>query len=331
MKNSRRFYLSIFCLLLVAFSFSVPVFASSFYSPQDLQGLQTANIYYSTEASTILREPTLSQDMVFSVPGNTSGIDLADVILFGNVGSDTYATLYFYWTGNYKADFNEIVIQNVPNDFRVTVSAQGYAAMDPTQLISTSLDYVGQRNGWSLYNNYAFSATQTPMLSQVISLQITIDGGSAQLSTLADNDIILSLSVYPYYMGLLDDAQYSQGYADAQEVYSANLQQQKQAAYDRGFSSGRADALTEAQDVLLPAEYLRGKEDGIIIGRNQALEDPGYDLKDLIFAIPQAHVTVLEGFLNWNLLGFNLFDVFQGIVVALLIAVFLRVACKIIF
>lgn len=132
-------------------------------------------------------------------------------------------------------------------------------------------------------------------------------------------------------MGLNDDIEYAKGYKDAQKVYSSNLQQQKQAAYDRGFSSGRADALTEAQDVLLPAEYLRGKEDGIIIGRNQALEDPGYDLKDLIFAIPQAHISAFAGFLNWNLLGFNLFEIFQGIIVGLLIALFLKIACKILF
>lgn len=316
-KKIIPFTLALITLLLC---FTLPAAASKLGAPQTMDGLQTANIVYYLGDSFIFYEPTFTADMVSSTTAYTKGLDLAELVSSIDTGSNSKIRFTLTWQRSDQMSFNAICIKNIPSDFRITVSASGISSLTGSNY-SQSFDYVDQQDGWYRFDSFSYTATQTPPFSQILSLSITIDGGSAHLSTLADDSIVLSLSMLPYNLNAASDLQYNIGYQDAQKVYKDILQQEKQNSYDSGVLEGYSDGLQYAQDVLIPdAEelaradgYAEGKADGLSIADNG-------DLRNLVFAIPEAHLTALEGFTNWDLLGYNLYDLLGGLTTLVIVA-----------
>lgn len=323
----KKFLVLLFAVLLISIS-TINISAASYLAPQDMDGLQNADIKIYLGDLPDPLEPALRSDQVTPTTAYTSGIDIAAIITDTGTLSNTRAQLVFTWPQTAGLNFNAIFIKNIPSDFRITISATGISSFTGSDY-SQSLDYVDQKDGWYRFDSFSFSATQTPVFSQIFSLTITIDGGSALLSTLADDSIILSLSMLPYNINAASDLQYQIGYQDAQKVYKDILQQEKQNSYDSGVLEGYSDGLKYAEDVLIPeAEdlaradgYAEGKADGMSIAENG-------DLRDLIFAIPEAHLTALEGFTNWDLLGYNLYDLFGGLATLVIVAALFMIGFK---
>lgn len=319
-----------FTLVLIALiaCLTLPAAATKLGAPLTMDGLQAANIIYYLGDSFLFNEPTFSSDMVVTTTAYSKGLDLAKLVSSIDTGSNTKIRFTFSWQSSDQMNFNAICIKNIPSDLNITVSVSGYGSM-VSGYYSQAFSYVDQQDGWHRFDSYSFSSTQTPVFRQVISMTITIDGGSAHLSTLADDSIVLSLSMLPYALNAASDLQYNLGYRDAQKVYSENLQIEKQNSFDNGVLKGYKDGLDHARDVLIPeAEdlaradgYAEGKADGLSIAENG-------DLRNLIFAIPEAHLTALEGFTNWNLLGYNLYDLLGGLVVLVIVAVIVKVGLK---
>lgn len=315
-------------LITLFLCFTLPAAASKLGAPQTMDGLQTANIVYYLGDSFIFYEPTFTADMVSSTTAYTKGLDLAELVSSIDTGSNSKIRFTLTWQRSDQMSFNAICIKNIPSDFRITVSASGISSLTGSNY-SQSFDYVDQQDGWYRFDSFSYTATQTPPFSQILSLSITIDGGSAHLSTLADDSIVLSLSMLPYNLNAASDLQYNIGYQDAQKVYKDILQQEKQNSYDSGVLEGYTDGLQYAQDVLIPeAEdlaradgYAEGKADGMSIAENG-------DLRDLIFAIPEAHLTALEGFTNWELLGYNLYDLLGGLTTLVIVAALFMIGLK---
>lgn len=307
-------------LITLLLCFTLPAAASKLGAPQTMDGLQTANIVYYLGDSFIFYEPTFTADMVSSTTAYTKGLDLAELVSSIDTGSNSKIRFTLTWQRSDQMSFNAICIKNIPSDFRITVSASGISSHTGSNY-TQSFDYVDQQDGWYRFDSFSYTATQTPPFSQILSLSITLDGGSAHLSTLADDSIVLSLSMLPYNLNAASDLQYNIGYQDAQKVYKDILQQEKQNSYDSGVLEGYSDGLQYAQDVLIPdAEelaradgYAEGKADGLSIADNG-------DLRNLVFAIPEAHLTALEGFTNWDLLGYNLYDLLGGLTTLVIVA-----------
>ena len=315
-------------LITLILCFILPAGASTLGAPQNMDGLQVANIVYYLGDSFIFYDPTFSSDMIISTTAYSRGLDLAELVSSIDTGSNTKIRFSFTWTSSDEMSFNAICIKNIPSDFSITVSATGISSMTGS-FYSQAFGYVDQQDGWYRFDSFSFSATQTPMFSQILSLTITIDGGSVHLSTLADDSIVLSLSMLPYNLNAASDLQYNIGYRDAQKVYKDILQQEKQNSYDSGVLKGYSDGLDYAQDVLIPeAEdlaradgYAEGKADGMSIAENG-------DLRDLIFAIPEAHLTALEGFTNWELLDYNIYDLLGGLTTLVIVAALVMIGLK---
>lgn len=307
---------------------TLPAGAAELGAPQDMDGLQVANIVYYLGDSFTFYEPTFTADMIVPTTAYTRGLDLAELVSSIDTGFNTKIRFTFTWLASDQMSFNALCIKNIPSDFRITVSAGGISSMTGSSY-SQAFNYVDQQDGWYRFDSFSSSATQTPVFSQILSLDITIDGGSAHLSTLADDSIVLSLSMLPYNLNAASDLQYNLGYQDAQKVYKEILQQEKQNSFDSGVLKGYSDGLDHAQNVLIPeaedlarAEgYAEGKADGLSTAENG-------DLRNLIFSIPEAHLVALEGFTNWNLFGYNLYDILGGIVVLVILAVIVKVGLK---
>lgn len=308
--------------------FILPAAAAKLGAPQTMDGLQAANIVYYLGDSFTFYEPTFSSDMIVSTTAYTHGLDLAALVSSIDTGSNTKISFTFTWLASDQMSFNALCIKNIPSDFQIAVSASGISSMTGSSY-SQAFNYVDQQNGWYRFDSFSYSATQTPVFSRILSLNITIEGGSAQLSTLADDSIVLSLSMLPYNLNAALDLQYQIGYQDAQKVYKDILQQEKQNSFDSGVLEGYNDGLQYAQDVLIPdAEelahadgYAEGKADGMSIAENG-------DLRELIFTIPEAHLTALEGFTNWNLLGYNIYETLGGLATLLIVGCLLLLGLK---
>lgn len=315
-------------LITLIFCLTFPVAAAKLSTPQTMDGLQAANIVYYLGDSFTFYEPTFTSDMITTTTAYTHGLDLAQLVSSIDTGSQTKIRFNFIWQASDQMSFNAICIKNIPSDFQITVSASGINSMTGSSY-SQAFNYVDQQEGWYRFDSFSFSATQTPIFSQILSLSITIDGGSAHLSTLADDSIVLSLSMLPYNLNAASNLQYNIGYQDAQKVYKDILQQEKQNSFNSGVRDGYNDGLQYAADVLIPdAEkiaradgYAEGKADGMATAKNG-------DLRKLIFSIPEAHLVALEGFTNWNLLGYNLYDLLGGLVVLVIVAVIMKVGLK---
>ena len=326
MKN--KILLCMIALITLILCFILPAGASTLGAPQNMDGLQVANIVYYLGDSFIFYDPILSSDMIISTTAYSRGLDLAELVSSIDTGSNTKIRFSFTWPSSDEMSFNAICIKNIPSDFSITVSATGISSMTGSSY-SQAFGYVDQQDGWYRFDSFSFSATQTPMFSKILSLTITIDGGSAHLSTLADDSIVLSLSMLPYNLNAASDLQYNIGYRDAQKVYKDILQQEKQNSFDSGVLKGYSDGLDYAQDVLIPeAEdlaradgYAEGKADGMSIAENG-------DLRNLIFAIPEAHLTALEGFTNWELLDYNIYDLLGGLTTLIIVAAIVMFGLK---
>lgn len=325
--NKKILPLSLVLITLIL-CFTLPASAAKLGAPQDMDGLQVANILYYLGDSLTFYEPIFTSDMVISTTAYTRGLDLAVLVSSIDTASNTKIRFTFTWLASDQMSFNALCIKNIPSDFRITVSASGISSMTGSSY-SQAFNYVDQQDGWYRFDSFSTSATQTPVFSQIYSLDITIDGGSAHLSTLADDSIVLSLSMLPYNLNAVSDLQYNIGYQDAQKVYKDILQQEKQNSYDSGVLEGYSDGLAHAQNVLIPeAEelaradgYAEGKADGMSIAENG-------DLRDLIFAIPEAHLTALEGFTNWELLDYNLYDLLGGLTTLVIVASLFMIGLK---
>lgn len=317
-------------LITVILCFTLPAAAATFGAPQNMDGLQIADIdFYLGDLPSPL-QPILNTDQVIATTAYTSGVDLAAIIYDSGTMLFTKARLVFNWSSSDSMNINAICIKNIPPDFKVTVSASGTSSMTG-ESYSQAFAYVDQQDGWSRYDTFSFSATQTPVFSNVTSLSITIDGGSALLSTLVDDDIILSLSMLPYNLSAVSDRQYNIGYQDAQKVYSSILQQEKQNSYDLGVNKGYSDGYNNAQTTLVPEARQEGYDEGYVVGKNDGIAlGENSDLRQLIFTIPEAYLTALEGFTNWTLLGYNLYDLLGGIVVLVCIAVIIKFGIKLV-
>lgn len=324
-KKIIPFTLALITLLLC---FTLPAAASKLGAPQTMDGLQTANIVYYLGDSFIFYEPTFTSDMSVATTAYTRGLDLAELVSSIDTGSNTKIRFTFTWQRSDQMSFNALCIKNIPSDFRITVSASGISSMTGSSY-SQVFNYVDQQDGWYRFDSFSFSATQTPVFSQILSLDITIDGGSAHLSTLADDSIVLSLSMLPYNLNAASDLQYNLGYQDAQKVYKDILQQEKQNSYDSGVFEGYSDGLQYAEDVLIPDAEELARAEGYAEGKAAGLSTAeNGDLRNLIFSIPEAHLVALEGFTNWNLFGYNLYDLLGGIVVLVVLAVVVKFGLK---
>lgn len=326
----KKFILYTLALITVILSFTIPAGATKLGAPQTMDGLQAANIVYYLGDSLIFSEPLLNSDSVVPTTPYTSGLDLAYIVSQIETSNNTKITFNFIWPASDGLNFNSLAIQNIPSDFKITVSAQGISSMTGASY-SQAFNYVDQQDGWYRYDTFSFSATQTPVFSNVTSLWITIDGGSAHLSTLADDSIVLSLSMLPYNLSAASEHQYNLGYQDAQKVYKEILQREKQISFDLGQEVGYDNGLTYAEEFLIPGAvkdveaqaYQEGKAAGL------AIAEKG-DLRNLIFSIPEAHLTALSGFMNWELLGYNLYDLLGGLVVLAIIAIIMKFALNLV-
>ena len=326
MKKMALFLIliSVITILLI-----LPSAAAKLGAPQDMDGLQVANITYYLGDSFVFYEPTLTSDIIVRSTAYTQGLDIAKLIASIDTGSNTKIRLTFTWQASDEMIFNAICIKDLPSDFSFTVSANGISSITGTSY-SQAFNYIDQQDGWYKFDTFSFSATQTPVFSQIYSLNITIDGGSAHLTTLADNSIILSLSMLPYNLNAASDLQYNIGYQDAQKVYKDILNEEKQNAFESGKKSGYNEGIQHAENVLIPdAErnaLEQGYSQGYINGKQEGLElANGPNLRDLIFSIPEAHLTALNGFTNWDLLGYNLYDLFGGLATLLIVAVIFKI------
>lgn len=319
-----------FMLALIALiaCLTFPAAAAKIGAPQTMDGLQVANITYYLGDSFTFYEPTFTSDMIVATTAYSRGLDLAQLVSSIDTGSNTKIRFSFTWQAFDQMNFNAICIKNIPSDFKITVSATGLSSMTGSTY-SQAFSYVDQQEGWYRFDSYSFSASQTPIFSRITSLSISIDGGSAHLSTLADDSIVLSLSMLPYNLNAASDLQYNIGYQDAQKVYSENLQIEKQNSFDQGVLKGYSDGYAQADRDIYPVAYDEGYSDGYHEGRSDGLSlSEGPDLRDLIFSIPEAYLTALEGFTNWNLLGYNLYDLLGGLVVLVIVAVIVKVGLK---
>ena len=330
MKKYRKKIL-VFCLITLTL---IPLFvltssAGYYYGPQDLNGLQNCYVSIYWGDSTAATSAACPASSVVSTTAYTTGVDLADIICnTSGLSNNTKCSIRFTWQSNYKADFNAVCIKGIPADTKVTVYATGIGSMTGTSY-SQDFVYVSQQDGWYKYDSFSYSATMTPMFSQIYTLQVTIDCGSAFLKTLIDDDIIFSTSLLPYNLSQSSELQYNQGYSDAAKVYSANLKREKQASYDAGERKGYSDGYSQAEIDLEELIYDDAYDDGYFEGRSDglAIAEKG-DLRNLILAIPESHLTALEGFMSWNLLGYNLYELLGGIVVLVFIVVLLKLGIK---
>lgn len=325
----KKIILYMIALITVILCFTLPAAAAKVGAPQDMDGLQVADIQiYLGDLTTPFSPSTFQSDIAVRTTAYTSGLDIAEIITDFGTMSFTKARIVFTWNPSDGVNVNAVCLKNVPSDFKITVSGSGTSAMTG-QSYSQVFNYVDQQDGWYRYDTFSTSATMTPVFSNVTSLTITIDGGSAFLSTLGDNDIILSLSMLPYNLNAASDLQYNIGYQDAQKVYKDILQTEKDRSFEQGKKVGRDDGIKFAQDTLIPeAEdvarsegYLEGKADGLDLAN-------GPDLRDLVFSIPEAHLTALEGFTNWELLGYNLYDLLGGLVILAIVTIVLKFGLK---
>lgn len=315
-------------LITVIVFFTFPAAAATIGAPQNMDGLQVANIVYYLGDSFSFYDPVFTSDMIVSTTAYTSGLDLAQLISSIDTGSYTKIRFNLMWSASDQININALCLKNVPSDFKITISASGTSSMTGSSY-SQALSYVDQQDGWYRYDSFSSSATQTPVFSNVTSLWITIDGGSAHLSTLADDSIILSLSMLPYNLNAASDLQYNIGYQDAQKVYKDILQTEKQNSFDQGVLEGYQDGYAQADSDLSPVAYDQGYSDGYAIGKSDGLSvAENGDLRDLIMIIPEAHVKALAGFTNWELLDYNLFDLLGGLVVLAIVVIVLKFGLK---
>lgn len=326
MKN-RKLLLVIPSVFLIVVLSIVTSSAATLGSPQTLDGLQSANITHYWGDSFTFNDTLLSAEDVVTLPYG-AGLDLSSVIMANSPGYNTKIRFSFVFPSALDMDFNALIISNVPSNFNITISASGISSMTG-QPYSQSFAPVNQAGEWTLYDTYSFSATQTPVFSKITSLSITIDGGIVVLSSLSNSSIVLSLSTLPYDLQLDSDSMYKQGYSDASEIYAARLESAKQSALETGKKLGFDDGYAKAEEELVEPAYQQGKREGIDIGREQGALATQYDLKDLIFSIPEAHLTSLSGFLNWELLGYNLYDTLGGIVTLLVIGALVTLGIKV--
>lgn len=316
-------------LIALILCFTLPAAAAKVGAPQDMDGLQVADIQiYLGDLTTPISPSTFDSDITVRTTAYTSGLDIAEIITDFGTMSFTKARIVFTWNTSDGLNVNSICLKNVPSDFKITVSGTGTSAMTG-QSYSQGFNYVDQQDGWYRYDTFSTSATQTPVFSNLTSLSITIDGGSALLSTLGDDDIILSLSMLPYNLNAASDLQYNLGYQDAQKVYKDILQQEKQNSYDAGVLKGYQQGYNQADADLWEVYYDQGYDDGYAEGKadGMSIAENG-DLRDLVFAIPEAHLTALEGFTNWNLLGYNLYDLLGGLTTLVIVAALFMIGIK---
>lgn len=324
----KKFLSTAIIFITIFLCFTISTNAAQLGSPQNMDGLQIANISYYLGDSNTINDAIITQDLSVTTTAYTSGLNIAKLVTSQNIGTNTKIRLKFSWSPTAEMNINVLCLSNVPSDFKITISADGTSSMTGSNY-SQSLNYVDQQNGWYRYDTFSSSATQTPVFSNVYSLYITIDGGSAQLSTLGDDNIVLSLSMLPYNLMASADLQYQRGYSDAQQVYKSSLQQEKENSYNSGLQDGYNNAIGEARDTLIPEAYQEGKRDGFTEGKQAGLEIANNsDLRELIFAIPDAHLTSLSGFINWELLGFNLYELLGGVFMLLIIGIILRFCFK---
>lgn len=315
-------------LITIILCFTLPAAATKLGAPQNMDGLQIANITYYLGDSFTFYEPVLSSDFVTTTTAYTKGLNLSSLITSIDTGSNTKIRLSFIWQASDGMSFNALCIKNVPSDFKITITGYGKSSMTGSNY-SQAFNYVDQQDGWYRFDTFSNSATQTPVFSNITTLSITIDGGSAHLSTLADDSIVLSLSMLPYNLNAASDLQYNIGYQDAQKVYKDILQQEKQNSFDSGVLEGYSDGLQYAEDVLIPDAEELARAEGYAEGKAAGLSTAeNGDLRNLIFSIPEAHLTALEGFTNWNLFGYNLYDLLGGIVVLVILAVIVKIGLK---
>lgn len=315
-------------LITLILCFTLPAAATKLGAPQDMDGLQIANITYYLGDSFTFYEPDLSSDFVTTTTAYTKGLNLSSLITSIDTGSNTKIRFSFIWQASDGMNFNALCIKNVPSDFKITITGYGKSSMTGSNY-SQAFNYVDQQDGWYRFDTFSTSATQTPVFSNINTLSITIDGGSAHLSTLADDSIVLSLSMLPYNLNAASDLQYNIGYQDAQKVYKDILQQEKQNSYDSGVLEGYSDGLQYAEDILIPEAEGLARAEGYAEGKAAGLSTAeNGDLRNLIFSIPEAHLTALEGFTNWNLFGYNLYDLLGGIVVLVILAVIVKIGLK---
>ena len=328
MKKSVKIFLSLTLISVLLVTVSISASAGYLTGPPELLGLQSAYvaIYYGSSTSSV--NAALDQSMVVRTSAYTQGLDLADLICNNSPASNTKATIRFTWMSTDYVDFNAICFRGLPSDFKITVSVTGVSSMTGSSY-SQDFSYVDQQDGWYLYDSYSSSATLTPIFSKIYTLSITIDGGSVQLKTLGDDNFILSLSLLPYNLSASTDLQYRIGYSDAQKYYKGILQTEKdnsfrlgeKKGYDSGYNQAEIDLEEEIYDSAYSDGYIEGRADGLAIAENG-------DLRDLIFAIPEAHLVALEGFTNWNLFDYNLYELLGGLVVLAFIAVIIKFGVK---
>lgn len=328
MKKSVKIFLSLTLISILLVTVSLSASAGYLTGPPELLGLQSAYvaIFYGSSSSAV--NAAVDQSMVVRTTAYSQGLDLADVICNNSPGSYTKATIRFTWMSTDHVDFNAICIRGIPSDFQITVSATGISSITGSSY-SQNFPYVDQQDGWYRFDSFSTSASLTPIFQQIYTLSVTIDGGSAHLSTLADDNIVLSLSMLPYNLNASSDLQYNIGYQDAQKVYKDILQQEKQNSFDSGVRVGFDQGYVAAEQELEDSIYQDAYNDGYIEGRSDglAIAENG-DLRDLIFAIPEAHLTALEGFTSWDLLGYNLYDLLGGLATLIIVGVIISFGIK---
>lgn len=311
-------------MLLIVFA--IPSFAGTLHNPQKLDGLQVAIITYSIGDTNIYQDARIEQSEieVISSTAYTQAIDIADIIASQGIGEQKKVTLRFYWSDPYVINFNELCFKGINGNFKITISATGTSSFNG-DTYTAGFSYVNQAEGWFRYDNYSYSSTKIPLLSSVKSLYITLDGGSNTLSLLEDMNFYLSLSMLPYNINQASDLQYNLGYQDATNVYKDIVRVEQKKYYDRGKLAGFNEATQIANDQLIPEAYANGKRDGFTEGKEEGLSiAQSSDLKQLVFAVPDAFLTSLSGFLNWELLGFNLYKLLGGVFLLIIVGFILK-------
>lgn len=95
--------------------------------------------------------------------------------------------------------------------------------------------------------------------------------------------------------------------------------------YKNGFQQGYQDGKTDGEKIGYDSGYKNGRSDGYNIGYNAGAESANeFTFLGLFGALFDAPITALQGLLNFNLLGFNMFNFFTALLTIGLIIFIVR-------
>lgn len=98
-----------------------------------------------------------------------------------------------------------------------------------------------------------------------------------------------------------------------------------QTAYNLGYKDGQRDGFAEGEQVGFEDGYSKGQAYGESVGFNKGVASANdYTFLGLMGAVVDAPITALSGLLNFNILGFNMLNLFYGILTLALILFVVR-------